>query len=531
MGLVATLTGRDTVVRRALAEAAAATARVELLQESIAELELAMEDAGWSKVLSDSETEYSREGLGRAARLCRVFAVGNPLIKRGLSVRQAYVFGQGVEVRSRAFGKEDGQQNVNAVIKDWWDEETNQAAVFGAQAQETLERALGTDGNVFLACFTGPATGRVLVRSLPFDEVQDVITNPEDKNEPWFYKRVWSSQTINYATGAVVTEDHTDYYPALGYFPPVRPRTLSGHEVHWDSPVLHVKVNHLDGWKFGVGDAYAALTWARAYRDFLADWATLVKSLSQFAWRATTGKRSASQKMREALARRPAGTAPAGNLNHAGATAVLGEDVTLEAIPKTGATIDSESGRPLATMVASALEIPVTTLLSDPGQTGARAVAETLNLPTHLAMQQRQKVWGAAYTALATYAIQQAIKAPRGALKGSVVRDPVTRREIYTLSGGNSHDDQTIEVFWPELNDVPVDVLMRAIVEADATGKMPPLETLKQMLAALNIRDSDEILETVTDSNGNWVDPAASAGRVAADAFRRGEDPAEALGY
>src|SRR5690606_35197278 len=177
--------------------------------------------------------------------------------------------------------------------------------------------------------------------------------------------------------------------------------------------------------------------------DFLADWATLVKSLSQFAWKATAGNGSSSQKMRAALARRPQGDTIPANENNVGATAALGPNVTLEAIPKTGATIDSESGRPLATMVAAALDVPVTTLLSDPGQTGARAVAETLNLPTRLAMQQRQALWGDTYKALAKYVIRQAVKAPVGPLQGQVVRDPYSNRETVLLAGDTNGDDDT----------------------------------------------------------------------------------------
>jgi len=529
MGLLDTLMGRNAALEMAIAERDRMDAQLEILQESLADLELAMDDAGWSKLSMEAEIEFTRAGLGKIAKNARVFAVANPLIKRGLAIRQAYVFGQGVEIRARAAGKETAQQDVNAVIQRWWGEASNQIAVFGPQAQETLERALGTDGNVFIVSFTSPRNGRVLNRTIPFDEIVEVLSNPQDRAEPWFYKREWSTREISESNGRLEERRRVDYYPALGFYPARRPRTIDGHEVHWDSPVLHVKVNHLDTWQFGIGDAYAALSWARAYRDFLADWATLVKSLSQFAWRATTSGRARSQKLREALARRPSVTPPAGNPTNAGATAIMDADTSLEAIPKTGARIDSNSGRPLATMVASALDVPVTALLADPGQTGARAVAETLNLPTRLAMQQRQKLWGQAYRALAEHVIQQAIKAPAGPLRGTVLRDPFTDREVFLLDGDDDEDDSTIEIIWPDLSDVPMDTLVKAIVEADGTGKLPALETLKLLLAALGVRDIDEIIDAATDENGNWIDPDVSAGSVAADAFRRGEDPAESL--
>jgi hypothetical protein len=53
-------------------------------------------------------------------------------------------------------------------------------------------------------------------------------------------------------------------------------------------------------------------------------------------------------------------------------------------VSKSGAQIDANSSQPFATRAAAALEVPVTMLLGDPGITGARATAETLDQPTEL---------------------------------------------------------------------------------------------------------------------------------------------------
>src|SRR5690606_22970299 len=324
------------------------------------------------------------------------------------------------------------------------------------------------------------------------DEVTDVILNPDDRDDPWFYERTWTEPRVDVRTARMVTTERTAYYPALTYRPAQRVRSIDGHPVMWDAPVQHVSANRLDGWKFGIGDAYAALPFARLYRDFLADWATLVKSLSQFAWKATAGNGSPSQKMRAALARRPQGDTIPANENNVGATAALGPNVTLEAIPKTGATIDSESGRPLAAMVAAALGVPVTTLLADPGQTGARAVAETLNLPTRLEMTQRRSLWENALRAILTYVITQSVKAKGGPLQGAVTRDPFTGREVLTLAGDT---DATIEFDWPPLDEVPVQVVVDAIAKADTTTTLPPVVIAKLLLKAFNVKVADEIID------------------------------------
>ena len=519
------------VVTAALERARIAEQNAELAVESMASLELALEDRGWDSLIASGNREFTREGLNRNAQTARVMAVANPLIKRGLSIRQAYVWGQGVQIQARATGKNDtnkAEQDVNAVVQAFLDDQGNRAAFTGDQAQEELERALGTDGNVCLACFTSPLTGFVQVRSLPFDEITDVITNPDDLDDPWFYKRVWTQTRIG-NDGRTTTANLTAFYPALTFRPATRPRTIDGHPVHWDSPVHHTSVNRLDGWKFGIGDAYAAITWARAYKDFLADWATLIKALSQFAFRMTS-KGSKAQKARAAVARRPGGTGIPGNENSVGATAVMGPDTTLEAIPKTGATIDSESGRPLAAMIAAALGVPVTTLLADPGQTGARAVAETLNLPTRLEMTQRRSLWAETYRSILQYAILQATKAPRGPLRGTITRDSFTGREVLVLAGDT---DTTIEIDWPPIDEVPLNVIVEAIAKADSTKTLPPVQIAKLLLAALGVKDADEIIEDLTDDDGNWLDPYATVGQAVGDAavaaFRRGVDPSEAV--
>lgn len=478
--------------------------RVEQLTESLARLELANEDLGWQRLTSQYQGEFTREGLRRSAELCRIMAIANPMIKRGLSVRAAYIHGQGVGITARADGNE-GTQDVNAVVQEFLDDDTNRAALTGHQAKLRLETSMGTDGNVFVALFTNPLDGRVTPRTLPFDEIQDKITKPGDRMVAHFYKRVWQEGT----------EEFTAYYPDLRYRPITRTKThTDGHPIMWDSPVYHLNDNGLDGWQFGIGDAYAALPWARAYKDFLEDWVLLIKALSKIAFQTSAKSTPASQQKRASLA--AMANMPAGS------TVSMSEGQKFEAVSKSGATIDAESGRPVMTMVAAALGLPVTTLSADPGQTGARAVAETLNLPTRLEMMGRQELWTEMFRAILGYVIDQAVIAPRGPLKGSMARDGAN--VVVTLAGDT---DRTLEIVWPSLDDLPIETLINAVVSADETGKVPPLVTLRLLLRALKVRDVDEILEALTDEDGNYIDPEVTAGQAAADALRDGKVPLE----
>lgn len=487
---------------------------LETLAESFAQLEMSREDTGWQKITSDAAAEFTREGMRTSAALARVFAVANPLIKRGLALRTAYVFGQGVGTTAAGDGS-NGSQDVNELVQEFLDDAEVREVFAGAQAQERNETSLGTDGNVFFSLFTNPLTGGVRPRLIDFDEISDKFTKPGDKTTTWYYLRTW----VEVDPSGKETE-HKAYYPDISYRPLSRPRTIARGgstevvEVVWDAPIFHVKVNALNSWKFGIGDAYAALPWARGYKEFLEDWALLMKSLSRIAWQTSRKSTSESQRKRQqlnGLAGMPAGSVVS-----------MSDDQKLEAVPKSGATLDSESAKPLAAMVAAALGVPVTMLLSDPGQTGARAVAETLDLPTRLEMRSRQEVWREARRQILGYVIEQAVIAPRGPLKGTLERDGDRLRAILPKP-----EDATLTVTFPSLEEVDLGVLMNALVAADETGKIPPLVIIEQILRALKIRDVDEILEKLTDEDGNFIDPGVSAGQAAADALRAGKVPLE----
>lgn len=477
-------------------------------RESLASLQLAMENNGWAKLSLDAAQEFTRPGLQIAADRCRVMAVANPLIKRGLAIRAAYVHGQGVGIVARADGKES-KQDVNSVVQAFLDDDGNRHALTGHQAKLRLETALGTDGNIFIALVTNPLTGGVKPRTIAFDEIADKVTAPGDRMVTQYYRREWTEGSAT----------KVEYYPDVRFRPATRQRLFKdgdqSHPINWDMPVIHIMDNALEGWKYGIGDAYAAVPWATAYKEFLEDWVLLIKALSRIAYTASKKKNPASQTARAAL---NMASLPAGS------TAYMSEGQTLEAVPKSGATIDSESGRPVATMVAAALGVPVTTLLADPGQTGARAVAETLNQPTMLGFKGRQEVWTEAYRTILGYVIDQAAIAPRGPLKGNVVRDG--DQLTVNLAGG---DDRTLVITWPDINELPVQTIMEAVVAADGTGKLPPRVLAELMLRALGVRDVDEILDEMTDDEGHWISPEVNAGDVAAQAFRRGEDPASKL--
>ena len=494
----------------------------QLVQESFAELAAQMSDPGWQRLSAQFEHEFTAEGLRQIRAICRLFTIKNPLIKRAVSLRVAYVWGKGVEITARANGKQDdGEQDVQAVIERFLADPGNQRAFTSGAARERLERCLGTDGEFFPALFTLPTTGDVQVRVVTADDITEIIYNPEDRTDPWYYRRTWVQRTLG-ADGRTQDVQREQFHPALSYQPKTRPAEFGRIKVAWDAPMLHVKVGDLEGWDRGVPDTYAAIDWSLAYKVFLEDWARLVKSLSRFAWRMTV-KGSQRTQAKTRLAAAPPRDA-AGRPADVGQVAMTPPDQVFEAIPKSGATIDSESGKPLAAMVAAALDVPLTMLLADPGQTGARAVAETLDKPTELAMGQRRDLWAGVYRQILDHVIAASVRAPSGLLQGTFTPDGYGR-ETVTLAGDT---DPQIDFDWPDLHANSLETV-GAVVNAASTQVLPPEQVARLLLAALGVRNVDALVEAMVDDDGNFVWPAGP-GQASIDdpatLGRAGLDPA-----
>ena len=162
----------------------------------------------------------------------------------------------------------------------------------------------------------------------------------------------------------------------------------------------------------------------------------------------------------------------------------------------TGLLIGSPALAALAVMVAAALDLPVTTLLGDPGATGARAVAENVSEESWAVFSVRQDLWSSVISQLVAYAIDQAAIAPLGSLTGTIRRDG--DRQYVDLPEG---DDRTIIVAFPEHDTTDITDVVTAIVKAQQTETVPPLVIARALMQALEIPDVDEVLTLITDED------------------------------
>ena len=465
---------------------ASAEQMIDTLQESLADVQrtLDRDQSGWLPLgsMSADLTGFTHDFRVKQASRTLVASIANPLIKRGVELRCAYIWGTGVEISVE--DQPDQGQDVNAAVQAFVEDPDNQQTWTDLAAHLGHEQDLNRCGEVWLCLPTDPVTGRVRVRKLPFEQMVEVRCDPEDESTEQLYLRQWVQPGS--------TQQRKAWYPALGYRPAVRDKAVDGIEVLWDYPVRSVRVNQVKG--RGVGDAFAAVPWSDAYKEWLENWAKYMRALVRFAWRMQTRGDKAAQ----AAAEFARATARA----EAGQTAIMDLGTALEPLSVSGASIDADSGRPLAVMVAAALNLPVTTLLGDPGATGARAVAEIVSADSLAVFQIRQELWRSVIRDVIGWVIDAAIIAPAGPLRGTIVRDGDRLTAI--LPDG---DGRTVNVSFPETDSTAALERVKAIQIVDQSEKMPPLDALRLYLDALGVRDADEILDRVTDDDGNWMGP------------------------
>ena len=481
-------------------------------KERLAELELSLEDVGYVRLSSDSATEFSRQALKTINALARIYYLKNPLIQRAVVTQTFYVFGQGFSLTAE-------HPFVNEVIQDFLNDDKNKAELTEHQQLMTKETELQLFANIFFVFFTDKATGRVRIRTIPVDEIADIITDPEDNKTPLYYKRVWTSQKFQYSSGQYVTSEKTSYYPDWKNKAPVL--TIEGKAIE-TSPIYHVSVNRLSDMKFGVSEVYSGLDWARAYKEFLENWSSIIKAYSRFAWNLTTkGGKGAIASAKDKLQSSISGALTDVRPPVTASTFIAQEGVTMQPFRTSGATTSADDGRRLVLMVCSATGIFEHYLTGDPS-TGNLATAKSMERPMEIMFRNRQQLWGAIYEEIAEYVVEQSIKAPRGKLNkyGSLILNIYGEEEIIMKNDTtNPNKDLQSKPINLDINANFPDILEKdtagridAIIassEVAPSGILPDKAIAKMLLQALGEPDVNEILDIVFPNGENYINDVA----------------------
>ena len=470
----------------------------ELLQERIAELELALDDVGYERIGdSNFDKHFTKASIDKIAAMARVYWLKNPLVKRAVATQANYVFGQGVDVVA-------ADEDVQTVVDAFMEDSKNRAELTGEQAMLTKETELQVTSNLFFTFFTDPLNGATRVRTIPLSEIVRIIYNPDDSKEPWYYYRQWQQPK---EAGSQKYEMHQAMYPDINYMPKGGlPKHFNGIEVMALNPVYHVKTNCLSDMEYGVSEIYAAIDWAKAYKDFLEDWYTIVKSLSKFAWKATsksgaTGMAQAKQVLEGAI---NGGSNPM-NSDLPGQAAQVwmsSDNFDLAPMPKSGATVAVDDGRRALLMVCAATGI-YEHYFGDPS-TGNLATAKAMEQPMLLMFQERQELWTDVFNTILGYVINQSALKPGGKLRGVMSFNDYG--ESYVDMGDT---DRSVDVKFPPILQEDVNERIDAIVKSVTLSGQTPANTIDlktattQMLTALG-EDTDIVDKLFPEDPKSW---------------------------
>ncbi len=357
---------------RLLREIRDLTADNTILAESysaLARATLEFDEKGWAPLNQFTNDSIALADVKIISRQGRRQMASNPVLKRGAMLRASYVFGRGFKMSSSGNSLPPRFQRVI-------DDPVNQTVLFSESACKKNERALFTDGNFFVRY---DRRNRRFSR-VPLDEIAGWATDPDDPEIIRYYLREYSRQgavddPYNVTSGETVKV----WYPVDFVERPVA--RINNISVDSNFAIIDSKANDQTGGLWGIPDALPALPWAWAYSEYLKDGSKMLKALSSIAWqvktRGTKGGNNVASKL-------------IGN-GEVAATAVTGADVEMNAMPRNN-SVNLETGRPLAAMAATAMEVSVDALLSGPGEMGGGG-APVLDQSTLNAAYARQGNW------------------------------------------------------------------------------------------------------------------------------------------
>ena len=381
----------------------------------------------------------------------------NPLIRRGVDVCSAYVFGRGFEVTT-------DNPKANDVLQAFFAANAN---VLGQIGLAKLEKQKWYDGNLFIVFFADRLnTGNVTVRTIDATEIQDIITDPEDGDTPWFYKREWVQRAYDQGNGQMRNQGKVAFYPALGYDPPSKPPTFGDAPIMWDTPILHRKSGDVGKWHFGCPEIYPALDWAKTSRRLLEACFTVRKSLAQISATLTTkGGQQALSGAKQQLATTVGPTSSLWDTNPTavdGSIFASGPGTKLEAFKTAGAGGNPEDVRRYIHWVAMVFGIPET-FFAD-ASVGSLATAQSLDRPTELRFLERQEVWREDLTRIAQFVLGVNMRATSGKLQESGIVEIIECRRVLNVRG---------EMVYEAMPTKPSTVVIRVNFPAIREGDMP----------------------------------------------------------
>ncbi len=443
-------------------------------KESLADLELALEDVSWRDLMAPfGSWNFSRMALRKLTALSRVMYLVNPLIRRAVTVQELYVWGSSCTIKA-------DDATVNEVLEDFFCDPKNQTVI--GNSWDEREREQRIDGNQFFVFYLNKVNGASRVRLLPFDQVDDIIYNPDDSKDPWFYRRSQMSATRmdGAAPDPMVPESDAMLFPDIGYNPKVKPtiHEETGLPIKWNTRILHVKTGGLSNMRFGIPELYSALSWATAYKKMLENFATKEQAFARLAMKMSglSGKKGiAASKSKLGTGITNSQLLDNNPPENTASWMLMSGNADVSAIKTSGMQTSPDTAHPLRSMVASGTDTPEH-FFGD-SDIGNFATSSTLDRPTELKMVARQKFWMNIILTICNYLIEWSAKAPQGKLreanfKATTVRGLFDGEQLVIITPPKGKN-LNITVEFPSILERDVTDRVRAVVQAATLGGSP----------------------------------------------------------
>ncbi len=453
--------------------------------EGLAKLELQLEDEGWQSLGNDDEIDLSQKSRKNLQKEAYAYWVKNPLLGRAVETNTNYIYGNG-------FNYQADSDNVQETLDAFMDDEDNKREMTTLQSQQVKCNELQIYGELFLVFFVDEMTGRVKIRSLPPTQVSDVITHPEDAQQPLWYKRDRNVKKYDFNKQKYKVERETKYYADWK-----QPDDLGGVEPpesqKAEGVIYHIKVNCLSHNKRGFSKLYRGMDWAGAYNKFLEDlasvWDTLSKFVAKNKVKGTSGDlQKQAKNLKEMLS----------SMNkNAGGIYQENTGSNLETMNVRGASLDAEDGRRLLLMVCSATGL-VEPFFGDPS-TANLATMEAMMGPMLKMFSSDQELWKSIWQNIFDFVIDKSIEADGGILKGHIEED-MYGTEFWVIA---DEIERTFEIDFPQMVDKDIPEMVEAVKDTSETYLVPEKELSRILLNLFDVDNVDKVLGEMYDGDGN----------------------------
>lgn len=480
----------------------------ERLQESLMEIEAAIDEIGWREMgsLGSQTWNFKRNSIKKMMDLSRRMYIMNPLMRRSIDVQALYIWALGYTVSSK-------NKDVEKVLENFFCDPQNESVFSSQPALEAREKDQQQTGNTFFALWVNHNTGSCRMRVLPVDEVQEVITNPEDSKDVWYYRRSYTDaqgrpQEILYADCNHYREDQELSYKNI----PVQEAAL----------IFHLKTGGLADMLFGLPELISIFEWIISYKKMLNNWASILQAYARMAMKLTGAK--GKKDVAATKARLGTGVQATSRVidnnppTNVGGWFAASGGMDISAVRTAGATTSAAEGKPLKDMAAAGAGIP--SHFYGDSDSGNFATSTTLDRPTELKFVSRQKLWLFLFESIVEKLILFSAQAPNGILKKASYT--VTETEnlfnpdepTYEVTKGE--EDMFVEISFPDILERNVTERVRAAVAAitlggsSAEGIIPDRKVAAGMLLeAMGVSNWQEVLEDLYPESviQGFIDP------------------------